>query len=121
MITTTQAAEYLDQALGVSLPAFVVSAACEKVERCEPAMVAAGYREADRTLMQAMAVAVIACGGMPRRIQSQGAPSGASRSFKHADEVLSQFRRRLAAMDAAGTLSDALGPDPASTALLMVV
>lgn len=121
MITTTQAAAYLDQMLGVTLPSFVVSAAVEKVERAEPAMVAAGYREADRTLMQSMAVAIVACAGMPRRIQSQGAPSGASRSFKHSDEVLTHMRRTLSGMDTAGTLTATVGPDPASATLLMVV
>lgn len=121
MITTTQAAEYLDQALGVSLPSFVVSAACDKVEAVEPAMLDAGYSEADITLMQSMAVAIVACAGMPRRVQSQGAPSGASRSFKHADDALSQMRRTLAAMDTAGTLTATVGPDPKAAALLMVV
>lgn len=121
MITTTQAAAYLDQALGITLPGFVVTAACDKVEAVEPDMLDAGYTEADITLMQSMAVAIVACGGMPRRIQSQGAPSGASRSFKHADNALSQLRRTLAAMDTAGTLTATVGPDPAAASLLMVV
>lgn len=121
MITTTQAAEYLDMALGISLPSFLVSAACEKVEAAEPAMVAAGYTEADTVLMQSMAVAIVAAAGMPRRVQSQGAPSGASRSFKHADDALSQMRRTLSTMDTAGTLAAVVGPDPAAATLMMVV
>lgn len=121
MITTTQAADYLDQALGISLPSFVVSAACEKVEAVEPAMFDAGYSEADITLLQCMAVAIIASGGAPRRVQSQGAPSGASRSFRHTENALTQLRRQVAALDTAGTLTATLGPDPASTTLLMVV
>ncbi len=121
MITPTQAAEYLDAALGVSLHAFLVSAACDRVEAAEPAMAAAGYTEADTTLMQCMAVAIVACAGSPRRLQSPGAPSGASRSFKHADDALSQIRRTLTAMDTAGTLSATVGPDPAAATLMMVV
>ena len=122
MISTTQAAEYLDKAIGVSLPPFVVLAACDQVEAVEPAMFDAGYAESQIDLMQAMAVAIVACGGGAlKRIASQGAPSGASRSFKHAEDTLSLMRRRLLAMDAAGTLTALLGPDPAAATLLLVV
>ena len=121
MITTTQAAEYLDKAIGVSLPSFVVSAACDQVESAEPAMFDAGYTEAQIDLMQAMAVAIVACGGSAKRTASQGAPSGASRSFKHQDNALSTLRRSLASMDTAGTLSAIVGADPAAATLLMVV
>jgi hypothetical protein len=122
VITPAQAADYLDKALGVALPSFVVSAACDRVETVEPDMADAGYAEAEIELMQAMAVAIVACGGStPKRVASQGAPSGASRSFKHADGLLSELRRRLQAMDTAGTLAAILGPDPAAATLLLVV
>lgn len=121
MITPKQATEYLDQALGVSLPPFVVTAACDSVEAVEPAMFAAGYTEPQMDLMQAMAVAILACGGGAKRTASQGAPSGASRSFKHDDKALTNLRRSLAAMDTAATLTALLGPDPASTSTLLMV
>lgn len=121
MITTKQATEYLDQALGIGLPSFVVAAAVERVEAYEPAMQAAGYSEAAMTLMQCMAVAILAAAGDPRRISSQGAPSGASRSFTNASGALSALRRSLAGMDTAGTLSALVGPDPAAGTMFMVV
>lgn len=121
MITTTQAVEYMDMSLGIGLPSFLVTAACDRVEAVEPAMVAAGYNEADTILMQSMAVTIVAAGGMPRRVQSQGAPSGASRSFKNAENALTQMRRVLSAMDTAGILADVVGPDPAAATLLMIV
>ncbi len=121
MITASQATQYLDQALGITLPAFVVSAAVEKVEAAEPAMVAAGYTEPTQIMVQCMAVAIIAAAGAPRRIQSQGAPSGASRSFKHTDDALTQLRRALSAIDTAGTVATLVGADPAAATLLMVV
>lgn len=121
MISATQAQQYLDQALGISLPTFVVAAAVEKVEAAEPAMADAGYSEADMTLIQSMAVALIACAGDPRRVSSQGAASGASRSFKYADGSLSALRRSLAALDTAGTVSALVGPDPAAATVLLVV
>lgn len=121
MITATQAREYLDQALGVSVPSFIVDAAVSKVATAEAAMDAAGYTEADQVLIQSMAVALIASAGAPRRISSQGAPSGASRSFKNFDSALTALRRSLAALDTAGTVTELIGPDPTMGTLLMVV
>lgn len=121
MITAEQAAEYLDASLGVTLPSFIVKAAVETIESAEPAMVAAGYSEAKMTLVQCMAVAILAAAGDPKRLQSQGAPSGASRSFKHSDKALSALRRSLAAQDSAGITAALIGPDPAAGTLLMVV
>lgn len=121
MITSTQAQQYLDEALGVGVPSFIVDAAVAKVATAEAAMVSAGYSDHDQTLIQCMAVALIAAAGPPRRIQSQGAPSGASRSFKNPDGDLSALRRSLASLDTAGTVADLIGPDPSSPAMMMVV
>lgn len=121
MISSAQASQYLDQALGVSVPDFIVQAAVDKVAPAEAAMAAAGYTAADQVLIQSMAVALIASAGDPRRIQSQGAPSGASRSFKNFDASLTALRRSLAALDTAGTVTDLLGIDPAGATLFMVV
>ncbi len=121
MITTTQAQQYLDQSLGISVPGFLVDAAVAKVATAEAAMVSAGYSAADQTLVQCMAVALIAAAGAPRRIASQGAPSGASRSFKNPDGDLSALRRSLLALDTAGTVTALIGPDPATATMFMVV
>ena len=118
MISSAKAKQYLDQALGVGLPDFVVAAAVERVEGTEPAMQAAGYSEATMTLIQCMAVALVASAGAPRRIASQGAPSGASRSFKYSDSDLTAIRRSLAALDTAGTVSSIVGPDPSASTML---
>jgi hypothetical protein len=122
VITSTQAQQYLDQALGVSVPLFIVDGAVAKVAAAEPAMVAAGYTASDRVLIQTYAVALIASAGAPRRIASQGAASGASRSFKNFDASLTALRRALADLDTAGTVSTLVGIDPAaSSSLFMVV
>lgn len=120
MITTAQATEYMEAALGIELPAFLVSAACDKVEAAEPSMIAAGYSESDQVLIQCMAVTLVAAAGAPRRTQSQGAPSGASRSFKHADNALTALRRSLRALDTANTVADLTGPDPSTGTLLVM-
>jgi len=121
VISATQAQQYLDQALGVSVPAFIVEAAVEKVATVEPAMVEAGYSAPDRLLVQAMAVSIIASAGAPRRIASQGAPSGASRSFKNFDASLTALRRSLASLDPKGITAGLVGADPTTNSLFMVV
>lgn len=121
MITSAQASQYLDQALGVSVPAFIVDAAVSKVAAAEAAMVSAGYSAVDQVLIQCLAVAIIASAGSPRRIASQGAPSGASRSFKNPDGDLSALRRSLAALDTSGTVTALVGGDPSAATLFMVV
>lgn len=119
MISAPQAAEYLDKTLGMSVPSFVLSAAVEKVEAVEADMLAV-YTEADTTLMQAMAVAIVAAAGAPRQIKSQGAPSGAQRSFDNQKDALTALRRSLEGLDTAGLLSAVVGPDPAANALFLV-
>lgn len=120
MISTAQASEYLDKTLGIAVPGFLLTAAVEKVEAAEPAMQTAGYSEADQILIQAMAVALVASVGDPRRINSQGAPSGASRSFKNSDAALTALRRSLAALDTAGTVAAIVGPDPVTGTMFLV-
>ena len=121
MISATQAAEYLDATLGISVPSVVLRAAVEEVEAREPAMQAAGYSDSLQVLVQCMAVALVAAAGSPRRVSSQGAPSGASRGFKYAEQDLTALRRALSAKDTAGTVSAVVGIDPVTSTLLLVV
>lgn len=121
MISTSQAQQYLDQMAGIGLPSFLIAAAVAKVEAAEPAMIAAGYSEADQVLIQCMAVTLIAAAGDPRRIASQGAASGASRGFKYGSADLTALRRSLAALDTAGTVAALVGADPSTQTLFMVV
>jgi hypothetical protein len=121
MITATQAQQYLDAALGVGVPSFLIDAAVSKVAAAESSMIASGYSAADQTLIQCYAVAIIAAAGSPRRLNSQSAPSGAGRSFKNEDGALSALRRSLAALDTAQTVTALIGPDPSAATLFMVV
>lgn len=121
MITAEQAAEYLDASLGVTLPDFIVQAAVDEVAALESAMVDAGYSATRLAMVQSMAVAILAAAGDPRRIASQGAPSGASRSFQNGGKALTALRRSLAAQDSAGITAALVGPDPAAGTMLMVV
>lgn len=119
MITTAQAKQYLDSALGVAVPDFILAAAVEKVAEVEDAL--SVYSDADQLLIQCMAVTIIAAAGAPRRIQNQGAASGASRSFKYSDKDISALRRALSALDTAGITADLVGPDPSTGTMFLVV
>jgi hypothetical protein len=121
VITSAQAAEYLDQALGVTTSGLFLDSAVARVATAEQAMIDAGYSTATQTMVQCMAVAIIASAGLPRRIKSQGSPSGASRSFDNYEKALTVLRRSLSAMDTAGTVKALVGPDPEFQTLMMVV
>lgn len=120
MLTLAEATAYLDEALGITVPAFIVQAAVDDVGALEADMTAAGYSAATIVRIQAMAVAIVAGADSARRVQSQGAPSGASRSFKNADDALTRLRRSLAALDTAGITAGLIGPDPTTGTMLLV-
>lgn len=121
MITSGQATQYMEQMLGISAPAFIVDAAVGKVATAEQAMADAGYSSFDQILIQSMATSIIAAAGLPRRLNSQGAPSGASRSFSNYEKALSALRKALTGLDTAGVVSDLVGPDPENQAFMFVV
>lgn len=121
MIVSAHVLQYLDQALGITVPGFIVEAAVAQAVAAEPAMTEAGYSDETKLMVQTYAAAIIAAAGAPRRIKSQGAPSGASRSFDNQDSALTLLRRTLTALDTAGTVAAIVGPDPASKTMFMVV
>lgn len=121
MITSAQAIQYLDQMLGVGAPGFLADAAVADVAERGLDLAAAGYSASTIVRIECMAVAILVAAGDPKRTSSQGAASGASRSFRFKDGDLSALRRSLAALDTAGVMSDLVGSDPASSAFLMVV
>jgi hypothetical protein len=114
VITLDQAKQYIDSALGAAVPDFVVTAAIADVQATEAAMVSAGYSSSSIVRLQCMAVAILACPGDPRRISSQGAASGASRSFKYSTDDITKIRRELRSADTAGVLASLIGPETSS-------
>lgn len=121
MITSAQATQYLDQMLGVGAPAFLVDAAVADVAERGLDLAAAGYTASTIVRIECMAVAILVAAGDPKRTSSQGAASGASRSFKFKDGDLSALRRSLASLDTSSVVADLVGTDPAASAFMMVV
>ena len=119
MITAAQATQYIGDTVGASIPSFIVDAAVARVAAIEPDLIAA-YDASTAVMIEAMAVTILACAGAPRRIQSQGAPSGTSRSFTNDSKALSNLRRSLSALDSSGLTSGLVGVDPAASSFFMV-
>jgi hypothetical protein len=121
MITSAQATQYLADVLGMSVPSFIVDAAVTKVAAVESALISAGYTAADQVIIECMAVCIIAAAGSPRRIQSQGASSGASRSFTNDAKALSALRRSLSELDTVGITALLVGADPSASSMFLAV
>lgn len=117
MITLQQAKDYMDQALGIALPDFFVQSAIDTVGAVDVSQ----YSAAVQVRVRCMAVTIVASAGAPRRIASQGAPSGASRGFTNDAKALTNLRKSLQALDTAGLLADTVGPDPANQAFFFAV
>lgn len=120
MITAAQATQYIGDTVGASIPAFIVDAAVARVAAIETDLLLA-YDASTVVMIEAMAVTIIACAGAPRRIQSQGAPSGASRSFTNDAKALSQLRRALSALDSASITSGLVGVDQEAASSFFMV
>lgn len=119
MITAAQATQYIGDTIGASIPAFVVDAAVARIAVIDAAL-SAQYDAGTVMMIEAMAVTIVACAGSPRRIASQGATSGASRSFTNDSKALTALRRSLKALDSAGLTSGLVGADPAAASFFMV-
>lgn len=118
-ITSTEVQQLLDT-YGLSVPSFVLDAAIEKANGVEACLVGAGHSAAEIKLIQAYAAVLIAGGGDARKIKSQGAPNGASRSFDYGTKGLTALRTTLQGLDKAGCTADIIGPDPLSNSFFGV-
>lgn len=101
-ITTAQVQQQLS-ALGYSIPDFMVMAYLCKLESIRECLESADYDECDMMLIQVYAVTLMAITGYStgQRIKSQGAPSGASRSFEYGGDI-KKLRDTLRGLDTAG-------------------
>lgn len=121
MISRDDAIAYLDEMFGITAPNFVLDAAIIDVGALESDMTAAGYAASTIVRIQAMAVALVAGADFARRVASQAAPSGSSRSFKNDEKAMAALRRQLTTLDPAGITDAVVGPDPTTNALVLVV
>jgi hypothetical protein len=103
-ITADDVNAYLSE-LGYTIPAAVLTPILCRVNSIIPCIEGAGYDECTQQLILLYCAALMATTSGARRIKSQGAPNGASRSFDYGDnlELLSDALKKL---DPNGCTSD---------------
>ncbi|MFT4271197.1 MAG: hypothetical protein QM578_09315 [Pantoea sp.] len=88
--------------LGYSIPDVLLTPILSAVSKIDACLDGAGYDEGTQTLIKLYAAALMSASSGARRIKSQGAPSGASRSFDYDDEGLANLRTALSLADTSG-------------------
>lgn len=106
--------------LGYSVPSLVIDAILKKVNAISDCLIAHDYSEADQLLILIYSACLLAQMQGARKIASQSAPSGASRSFKYDDEGFKFMYSLLKNLDVHGC-TDCLGISRSNKPLFLVV
>jgi len=91
------------------------------VNKIIPCMVGAGYDECTQQLIMLYAAALMSASSGARRLKSQGAPSGASRSFEYGEDSITWLSDSLARLDTSGCTGELPISAGNSVGLFMVV
>ncbi|MFP2504635.1 hypothetical protein [Buttiauxella gaviniae] len=88
--------------LGYAIPDALLTPILCLVNKIIPCLEGAGYDECTSKLILMYAAALMATSSGARRIKSQGAPSGASRSFDYGEDSTVWLRESLEKLDTSG-------------------
>lgn len=88
--------------LGYSIPSSLLTPILCRVNSIINCLDGAGYDDCSKTLIMMYAAALMSASSGARKIKSQSAPSGASRSFEYGDDSITWLRDSLAALDTSG-------------------
>lgn len=121
MVTLDQVKQFLDSFYGVSIPDFILQAAIDSVASVQPCLDGAGHTPSQMLIIQLYAVSIIASAADPRKIKSQGAPNGASRSFEYGKKGVDAMRVKLKELDTSGCTTAIIGNSATKNAFFMVV
>ena len=100
-ITAADVQAYLGE-LGYAIPGALLEPILCAVNKIIPCLDGAGYDECTAKLIMMYAAALMATSSGARRIKSQSAPSGASRSFEYGDDGVTWLRNTLSSLDTSG-------------------
>ncbi|EPM0022804.1 DUF7370 family protein [Citrobacter farmeri] len=103
-ITAADVQAFLGE-LGYTIPAALLTPLLSLANKTIPCLEGAGYDDDVSTLILLYATALMATSSGARRIKSQGAPSGASRSFDYTDDGIDWLRDALSQLDTSGCTS----------------
>ena len=118
-ITTEDVNQMLSE-LGYSVPDIVINAILQKVNSISDCLVKHHYSESDQMLILVYSACLLAQMQGARKIVSQSAPSGASRSFKYDDTSFKSMYSLLKNLDIHGC-TDSLGISLPNKPMFMVV
>lgn len=107
--------------LGYAIPDALLTPILCVVNKVIPCLEGASYDECTAKLILMYAAALMATSSGARRIKSQGAPSGASRSFEYGDDSITWLRDSLARLDTSGCTGELPISAGNSVGLFMVV
>jgi hypothetical protein len=88
--------------LGYSIPDALLTPILCRVNSIIECMDGAGYDDCTQQLILLYAAALMSASSGARRIKSQGAPNGASRSFDYGDGSIAWLRDSLSSLDTNG-------------------
>lgn len=88
--------------LGYAIPDALLTPILCVVNKIIPCLEGAGYDYCTAQLILMYAAALMATSSGARRIKSQGAPSGANRSFEYGDDSITWLRNSLSQLDTSG-------------------
>ncbi|BBE77220.1 MULTISPECIES: DUF7370 family protein [Phytobacter] len=91
--------------LGYSIPGALLEPILCVVNKIIPCLDGAGYDDCTAKLILMYAAALMTTSSGARRIKSQGAPSGASRSFDYGEDSITWLRDSLSHLDTGGCTS----------------
>ena len=100
-ITAADVQAFLGE-LGYAIPGALLDPILCVVNKIIPCLNGAGYDDCTAKLILMYAAALMATSSGARRIKSQGAPSGASRSFEYGDGSITWLRNSLSQLDTSG-------------------
>lgn len=107
MITIEQAKEFLS-GYGVQVPEVLLQAIVDTVNGIEPCLdgYTPAYTASQKLMIMLYAVGVLAMSAATRVVDSESAPSGASRGFHIYENALKSLKSSLAAMDKSGCTAE---------------
>jgi hypothetical protein len=92
--------------LGYSIPDALLNPILCRVNSIIECMDGAGYDACTQQLILLYAAALMSASSGARKIKSQSAPSGASRSFEYGDDAVTWLRNSLLTLDTNGCTGD---------------
>lgn len=107
--------------LGYAIPSALLTPILCRVNSIDECLDASGYDDCTQQIIKLYAAALMSASSGARRIKSQSAPSGASRSFDYGEDGITWLRESLSALDTTGCTSVLPITAGASVGFFMVV